>query len=103
VVVDADGLSFENGFRELEIGHIGPAPGSVDGKKSQAHGFQAVEVAVGVGHQFVRFFCRRVKTDGVIDVGRFLEGEFAAVSVDRGTGGVDQVLHLAVPAAFEDI
>ncbi len=103
MVVDADGLSFEDSLRELEIGHVGAAPGSVDGKKPQARGFQAVEVAVGVGHQFVRFFCRRVKADGIIDVGRFLKGELVAISVYRRTGGVDKVLDLAVSAALEDV
>jgi len=101
MVVDADRLSFEDGFGEFKIGHVGATPGAIDSKKTQANGFEPIEMAIGVCHQFIRLFGGRIETNGIVDVGRFLKGEFAVVSVYRRTGSIDEAPHIVMPASFQ--
>src|ERR1700749_5111563 len=49
-----------------KISLSGWAPGAVNGKKTQAGGGKAIEMAIGVGHQFVGLLGCGVKTDRMI-------------------------------------
>lgn len=102
-IEDVDRFTFKNRLGEDEQGHIGPAPGAIDGEEPQAGGWETEKLAVAVGHQFIGLFTGGVETDGVIDVmgcgkrHRFVE------AVDAGAGGVGEVLDVIVAAGFEDI
>lgn len=103
IVVDVDRAAIGDRFGELEIGHVGAAPGAVDREESQARGRQPVEMAVGVGHQLIRFLGGGVEADRVVGVVARAEGSGVVQSVDRGARGVHQVRRLGAPAALQNI
>ena len=67
-IENIDGIPFQNGSGELEKGHIRTAPGTVDGKKAKPRGWDPKKVRIGMRHQFIGFFGRRIQADGVIHV-----------------------------------
>ena len=103
MVEDLDRLAGQDVAGEGKIRHVRTAPGSIDGEKPQAGGRDAVEVAVGVGHQLVGFFCRGIEADGMVDVvvGRKRHDGIAAV--DRAGGGIEQMADRKVAAGLEDV
>src|SRR3569623_1828296 len=103
VVVDVDGLAFEDVLGELEQRHVGPAPRTVHGEEAQSRGGQAVEMAVGVRHQLVRFLGGGVEAHGVVDVVMHREGHISVRAVHRARRGVDEVLDAVMTAALQDI
>jgi len=60
-------------------------------------------MTVGMGHEFVGFFGGGIEAYRVVCMVVSAERTGVVKAVYRGTGGVDQMLHLAVPAAFENI
>lgn len=52
-VEDLDGLAAAQLLGEAEVGHVGPAHGTVHSKKAQAGGRDGVELGVGCGHELV--------------------------------------------------
>ncbi len=102
-VEDVDRPPFEDGFGEEEVGHIGPAPGTVHGEEAQARAWQTVEMGIAVGHHLVGLLRRAVERDRVI--GRVVDrvGHPGVQAVDRAAGREDQVLDLPMAAAFEDV
>ena len=67
VVEDVDGPPFEDGLGRTGRGHVRPPPGTIDGEEAQAGGGQAVEMAVGMGHQFVGLLGGCVEADRMVD------------------------------------
>ena len=98
-----DGLTLADCGCEEHRAHIGAAPGSVHREEPQAGHRDAVELAVGVGHQFVGFLCRGVEAHGVVHLVVFAVGDFGVESIDAGGGGVDEMPHAVIPAGLEDI
>lgn len=103
VVVNLDGFAPDNFIGEFEIRHVRAAEGAVYSEEAQARGGDAVEMAVGIGHELVRFLRRRVEADGVIHVVRGSEGRLPLHAVHGGAGREEQVLHGMMAARFEDI
>jgi len=103
VVVDVDGFAGEDGPGEEKEGHVGPAPGAVDGKEPQAGGRQAVEVRIGVRHQFVGLLGGGVERNGMVHVVMHREGIVRVEAVDGTAGGIGQVGGARMPAGFEDM
>src|SRR5215218_8897547 len=103
VVVHVDGASLQYSLCELEVGHIRASPGAVDGKKPQARGRQAVEVAVGVSHQLVGLLCGRIEAHRMIRIVVHRERYLGIRAVDRARRGEHQVPNAPVTAAFEDV
>ena len=63
-----DRPAFEDRPREQKQGHIGTAPWTIDGKKAKAGSWNIIQVAVGMGYQFICLLCRGIQTDGVIHI-----------------------------------
>jgi len=103
VVEDLDRLALEDVAGEGKIRHIRAPPGTIDGEKPQAGGRDAVEVTVGVGHQFVGFFRRGIETDGMVDVVISRKRHDGIAAVDRAGGGIKQVADRKVAAGLEDV
>ena len=82
VVENLDGPSFQDVAREKEHGHVGPAPGAVDGEEAQARGGDLEQVAVGVGHEFAAFLGGRIQADGMVHVLLHGEGQRAVEAVN---------------------
>ena len=60
-------------------------------------------MAIGVRHQLVGFFGCRIEADRVIDAVMLGERHLGIAAIDAGAGGVNQMLHLMMAAAFKDI
>ena len=103
VIVDLDRLAADDLIGEFEVRHVRPPPGSVDSKEAQARGGDAVEMAVGVGHELIGFLRRRVEADGMIHIVRRREGRFLLIAVHGGAGRIEEMLHRVMTARFEDI
>lgn len=103
MVVKIDGLSFEDGFRELVERHVGTSPRSVYREETQAGRRDLVEMAIRVGHQLVRFLGGRVQADGVIHV--MMHGEWltSVGSINTAAACVDQVWAFLRSTTFEDV
>ena len=83
VVVEVDGVSVEDGAGEGEQGHVGPAPGAVDGKEAEAGRRDAEQVRVAVRHQFVGALGGGVQADRVVGGAGFGERYVAVEAVHR--------------------
>ncbi len=95
------GSPLENGPGEEEEGHVGPAPGAVDGEEADARHREAELVAVGVGQQLVGALGGGVQADGVVPAAVLGVGDGLVGPIDRAGGGEDQVGHLVVAAGLQ--
>ena len=84
-------------------GHVRAAPGAVDREEAQARAGQAVQMAVGMGHELVALLGGRVQAHGVVHVVVLREGLAGVEPVDRRGGREDEVLHAVVAAAFQQV
>ena len=86
-----------------EVEHIRAAGGAVDREEAQARGGNVVELAIGVGQELVALLGGGVKGHGMIHFVLRGEGHLLVAPVDRGAGGVDQMLHGIVAAGLQDV
>ena len=84
LVEDLDGFAPHNGRGKEMQGHVRAAPGAVDREKAQARAGQAVEVAVGMGHEFVALLGGRVQAHRMVHVMVHGIGAGGVEAVDRG-------------------
>ena len=70
VVINLNGLPISDLIGKLKVGHIRAAIRPIDGEEAQARRRNPIEMAVGIGHEFVRFLRRRIEADGMVDVVR---------------------------------
>ena len=117
VVVDLDGLAFQQFVREAEIGHVRAACGSVDGEETKACGRDIVEFGIAVGEEFVALLGGRIQANRIIHPVVRAERDFLVASVDTAGAGIDQVLDtlisgipgragndvIRVPAGLQDV
>ena len=61
VVEDIDWLAAQNGFGENPYGHVRSSPGAVDREESQPRRRNSIQMAIGMRHQFIGFFCRGIQ------------------------------------------
>jgi len=87
-VVQRQRLALLDGAREEPGGHVGPAPGPVDGEEAQAHGPQLVNVVVRLGNLFVHKLRRAVQVGRVRHRVRLGEGDLRVEAVDATRRGV---------------
>ena len=103
VVVDLDGLAPADLVGELEIRHIRTAERPVNREEAQPRRRNAVEMAVGVRHEFIRLLRRRIEADRMVDIVRRRERRLLLVAVDRRARSKEQMLHLMMAARLEDV
>ena len=103
IVEDLDRTPLEHRLGEHKIGHIRPAPGSIDCEEAQAGCRQAVKVAVGMRHQLVGLLGGCIQADRMIDAVVLGERHCLVATVDARAAGVDQVLHVVMAATLEDV
>ncbi len=60
VVVDLDGLAFQQFVRESEIGHVRAAGRAVDGKEAKACGRDIVKLGIAMCEEFVALLGGRI-------------------------------------------
>ena len=103
IVEHLDGPVVQDGIRKEERRHVRPPPGAVDREEAQACRGDAVELAVGMGHQFVRLLRGRIEAHRMGNAALLRKGHVAVQPVDTAGAGVDQVLHPVVAAALQDV
>ena len=67
MVVNVNWLTSKDPAREQEQRHVWATPGAVYRKKSQPCDWNAEQMSVGVGHQFIGFFRGRIHAQRVVD------------------------------------
>ena len=102
-IEDLDGFSAKELVGKAEIRHIGASRRTVDGKEPQTRGGNVIQLGIGVRHQLVGLFGRRVEADGIVHLVLGGVGYLFVGAVDRGGGGVDQMLHGIGAARLENV
>ena len=103
VVEHLDGFAFEDVPGEQEQRHVRPTPGAVHGEEAQAGGGQAVQVAVGMGHQLVGSLGGSVELQRVHGGLVLAEGHVGVGAVHAAGAGVGEVRRLVVAAGLDDV
>src|SRR6516162_9513885 len=96
-------LAFADRFRENVHRHVGTAPWTIDRKEAQASGRQSVEMAIGMRHQLIGLFRRRIEADRMIDIVVYGKRQARVGSIDRTGGGEDEVVGFTMLASFQNI
>ena len=68
VVENLDGFAFNKFVGKTEVCHVGTTCWAIDREETETGGWDVVEFAVGVRHQFVALLCCGIKRYGVIDL-----------------------------------
>lgn len=102
-VEDLDGLAAAQLLGEAEVGHVGPAHGTIYRKEAQSGRRDGVELGVGGGHELVGLFGGCVERHRRVDAVLLGERHLLVAAVDRAGTGVDQVLHRVVAAGLEHV
>ena len=102
-VEDLDRVAAAQLLGEAEVGHVGPAHGSVHREEAQARSRDGVELGVGGGHELVGLLGGGVERHRRVDSVLLGERHLLVAAVDRAGAGVDQVFHGVVAAGLEDV
>ena len=103
VVVDLDGLTFQQFVREAEIGHV-RAPGrTVDGEEAKARGRNVIKLGIAVGEELVALLGSRIQAHRIIHPVVRAERDFLVAAIHAAGAGVDQMLHWMMPASLQDV
>lgn len=102
-VEDLDGVAAAQLLGEAEVGHVGPAHGTVHGEEAQAGRRDGVELGVGGGHELVGLLGGGVERHRRVHAVLLGERHLRVAAVDRAGAGVDEVLDRVVAAGLEDV
>lgn len=109
VVEDLYLLTLDEFVGEAEVGHVGTTARTVDGEKTEARRGDVVELAVGMGHQFVALLGGGIEGDGIVNLVVGAVGHLLVAAIDTGGGGIDEVLYptlvllIRIAAGFQDV
>ena len=103
VVEHFDLLAAADGVGEEHGGHVGAAPRTVYCEETEARAGEVIQFAVAAGHELVRLFRGGIEADRGVHPILFRERGLGVAAVDAGGGGVDEVSHVVVAAAFEQV
>lgn len=102
-VEDLDGVAAAQLLGEAEVGHVGPAHGTVHGEEAQAGRRDGVELGVGGGHELVGLLGGGVERHRRVHAVLLGERHLLVAAVDRAGAGVNEVLDRVVAAGLEDV
>ena len=103
VVVDLDGLTFQQLVRESEIGHVRSSGGAVDGEEAEARRRDIIKLGIAVGEEFVALLGGRIQAHRIIHPVVCAERDFLIAAVDAAGAGVNQVLDWMMPTGLQDV
>ena len=103
VVVDLDGLAFQQFVRESEIGHVRTPCRAVDGEEAEARGRDIIKFGIAVGEELIALLGCRIQAHRIIHSVVRAERDFLVAAVDAAGAGVDKVLHRMMPACLQDV
>lgn len=102
-VEDLDGVASAQLLGEAEVGHVGPAHGTVHGEEAQAGRRDGVELGVGGGHELVGLLGGGVERNRRVDAVLLGERNLLVAAVDRAGARVDKMPHRVVAAGLEHV
>lgn len=102
-IEDLDGVAAAQLLGEAEVGHVGPAHGTIHREEAQSGRRDGVELGVGGGHELVGLLGGGVERHRRVHAVLLGERHLLVAAVDRAGAGVDQVLHRVVAAGLEHI
>lgn len=102
-IEDLDGVPTAQLLGEAEVGHVGPAHGTVHGEEAQSGRRDGVELGVGGGHELVGLLGGGVERDRRVDAVLLGERNLLVAAVDRAGAGVDEVPDRVVAAGLEHV
>ena len=103
VIEDLDGLSLPQLVCKTKISHIRPAGGTINGEEPQSRGGNIIELAVGMGQQFIGLLGGRIQGNRIIHLLIGGIGHFFVGTIDTGGAGVHQMLHRTMPACLQNV
>ena len=103
VVVDLNGLAFQQLVREAEIGHVRTTGGTVDGEEAEAGGRDIVKFGIAVGEEFVALLGSRIQAHRIIHPVVCTERDFLVAAIDAAGAGINQMLYRMMPAGLQDV
>ena len=103
VVVDLDGLAFQQLVRESEIGHVRTPGGAVDGEETEARGRDVVQLGIAMCEEFVALLGRSIQAHRIIHPVVRAKRDFLVAAIDAAGAGIDQVLHRMMSAGLQDV
>ena len=101
LVEHPDRLVGQDRPREQHWRHIRSAPWAIHSDEAQASGGQAVEVAVGVGHQLIGLLGGGIQAHRVVHRLVLGKREISVPSIHRAAGGIYLRLDAVVAATLE--
>ena len=102
-VEDLDGVAAAQLLGEAEVGHVGPAHGTVHGEEAQAGRRDGVELGVGGGHELVGLLGGGVERHRRVHAVLLGERHLLVAAVNRAGAGVDEVPNRVVAACLKDV
>ena len=103
VVVNLDGLAFQQFVCESEIGHVRTACRTVDSEETEPRSRDIVKLGIAVGEEFVALLGGRIQTHRIIHPVVRAERDFLVAAVDAAGTGIDQMLHRMMSAGLQDV
>lgn len=102
-VEDLDGVAAAQLLGESEVGHVGPAHGTIHREEAQSGRRDGVELGVGGGHELVGLLGGGVERHRRVHAVLLGERHLLVAAVDRAGAGVDEVLDRVVTAGLEHV
>ena len=102
-IEDLDGVAAAQLLGEAEVGHVGPAHGTVHGEEAQSGRRDGVELGVGGGHELIGLLGGGVERHRRVHAVLLGERHLLVAAVDRAGAGVDEVLDRVVAAGLEHV
>ncbi len=86
---------------KTEIGHIRAAGRTIDREEPQTGGRDVVQLAVGIGEQFVTFLGGGIQAHRIVHLVVSRIRDFLVAAINGRGAGINQMLHSVVAAGFE--
>lgn len=98
-----DGVAATQLLGEAEVGHVGPAHGTIHREEAQSGRRDGVELGVGGGHELVGLLGGGVERHRRVHAVLLGERHLLVAAVDRAGAGVDEVPDRVVAAGLEHV
>lgn len=102
-IEDLDGVAATQLLGEAEVGHVGPAHGTIHREEAQSGRRDGVELGVGGGHELVGLLGGGVERHRRVHAVLLGERHLLVAAVDRAGAGVDEVPDRVVAAGLKHV
>lgn len=103
IVEDLYRFAFYQLIGKAKVGHIGATCRAIDGEEAETGTGDVIQFRVGMCHQLIALLGSGIETDGIIHLVLRGIGYLFVTAIDRGTAGIDQLLHSMMTASLQDV